>query len=156
MFERYRQESPTSHFLSLVGSSASRLWLYRTRTFALEPDPRRRLQSQPAFLAGGPRREFSSAIGTSCLPQNLPHPSTFPCQTPASAFWLMPRKKQIGWQASRSAPNICCWACCGKKNRTCRKRSQQWESIFTRQEIGSDKNAGYRSLTASQTTKRFP
>jgi ATP-dependent Clp protease ATP-binding subunit ClpC len=42
-----------------------------------------------------------------------------------------------------------------EKNQTCRRLSQQQGSIFNRQEIGSEKIAGFQSLTASRTTKKL-
>src|SRR5258708_729166 len=62
-----RGRTSPSHFFRRLGSSASRLWLHRARTFALEPDPRPQQQSEPTFFVGGSCREFSSAIGISCL-----------------------------------------------------------------------------------------
>ena len=67
----------------------------------------------------------------------------------------MPRKKQISWQASRSAPNICCWACCGKKIQMCCRPWQRQESMFTRQGIASCRNTIWLFWSASRNTNRL-
>src|SRR5260221_3221335 len=63
-----RGRNSPSHFFRRLGSSASRLWLHRARTFALEPDPRPQQQSEPTFFVGGSYRKHSSAIRVSSLP----------------------------------------------------------------------------------------
>src|SRR5882724_8430192 len=55
-------KKPAEPFFLRLGSSASRLWLHRTRTFALEPDPRPQQQSEPTFFVGGSCREFREQL----------------------------------------------------------------------------------------------
>ena len=42
-----------------------------------------------------------------------------------------------------------------EKSQTCWRLSQQWESISTQQEIGSEKHRVFQSLMASRTTKKL-
>ena len=61
-----------------------------------------------------------------------------------------PSSEQADWHRTSIAG-----LAAGKQIRRARRPSQKWESIFTQQEIGSEKISGIPTLTANQTTKKL-
>jgi len=53
------------------------------------------------------------------------------------------------------AQNICCWACCGKKNRAYRRLWDWRESICARPEGESGQHRAIRSLSSNRTPEKL-
>ena len=99
--------------------------------------------------------DFRSLLGIHASVQPSTSVDLSRYQTLANAVWPMPLKKQIGSGARRLAQNICCWACCGKKNRACRKLWQEQESICVQRESGSGQHRTFQSVTTNRTTEKL-
>ena len=154
MFERYRQDARRAIFFSRWEAQQSGSAYIEPEHLLLSLTRDADSKANQLFALSSHTDNFRSQL-KSHPPAKTSKSIDLPLSIPANASWPMPRKKQIGWQASRLARNIYSWACCGKTNQTYRKRSLQWGSVCTRLGIGSGKHRVFQSLMTSRTIKRL-